>query len=74
MDLVYYPDHAERYKHLPEWKRRQFPDEVWHGPFVTKREKNLADITPEEARKQGGDILLMAKDVPIRDCVYDGGS
>lgn len=74
MELVYYDDHAQRYPGLADWQRAEFPDEVWFGPFFYKREKNLADITPEEARKQGGDILLMAKDVPISKCLYDGGS
>lgn len=81
MELKYYPDHAERYKHLKGRQRLEFPDEVWlmlidDIPFeIIKREKNLNDMTAEDMKRYGADaVLLAAKDVPISKCYYDGGS
>jgi hypothetical protein len=85
MGLVFYDDHAKRYPKLADWQRAEFPDEVRFGVFlesgdffpieIIKRERDLADITPAEARELGSvDVLLAAKDVPISKCLYDGGS
>lgn len=75
--LVYYPDHDERYKHLPEWARAQFPDEVKFSreDDPIKREKNYDDLTLEDTRRYSVKYpvtpvywdSLLGKDIPIRE-------
>ena len=68
MQPIYYPDHDERYAHVPKRERWKYPDEVRIGPFRHRRTKLLKEITGEDIRKNGGvSVYLLAKDVPYTD-------
>lgn len=81
MEPIYYPDHAERYAHLPPRERWKYPDEVRLGMFRYKREKTLAELREDVVNGKipcdGGDLLtsllLAAKDIPVNEACYDGG-
>lgn len=64
MELIYYPNHAERYAHIPEEEREEYPDEVRIGWTVIQRTKLFAELTREDLG--GLDPCLVARDVPIR--------
>jgi len=72
LTYIYYADHAERYKHLPEFVRVEYPDEVMDtfSKERIKRVKNYDEITFEDTKHHYGGGLcieyLLAKDVPIR--------
>ena len=66
MKPIYYPDHDERYKHIPPRLRKEYPDEVIVGGFTIKRVKNLNELTEEDQRRYTTDLIrLAAKDVPL---------
>ena len=73
MELIYHPDHDQRYAHVHPKDRWKYPDEIKIGMTRYKRTKPLRDITREDT---GGvlDPLLLANDVPYTTCLYDGGS
>ncbi len=64
---IYYEDHAERYAHMSELERLQYPDELYVPSWgIIKREKNLADMTHEDYLRYGPDMIrFAAKDVPL---------
>lgn len=64
VELIYYADHAERYAHMSEEEREDYPDEVRMGYEVFKRTKLYAELTKEDL---GGslDPFLIAKDLPV---------
>lgn len=75
MKLIYYPDHDQRYAHIPERERREYPDEVhfMHRSPI-KRVKKFKDLTREDLEGIAGyiHIGIAACDVPIsRACVRD---
>lgn len=63
MELIYYPDHAERYAHLREAERDEYPDEVRFHHCTIKRTKLAAELTREDLG--GHDLCLVARDIPI---------
>ena len=71
MKRVYYPDHDERYAHIPPRERKDYPDELMikmgkKWVTVIKRERNFADLTEEEWNGYGADLIfLAAKDIPM---------
>lgn len=67
MKLVYYPDHAERYTHIPNRLRRLYPDEIHIGSAVIKRIKTFKEITGEDIKQYGVPACLIAKDVPYTE-------
>jgi len=76
MELIYYLDHDERYKHLPPRVRLQYPDEIRtglpHRPVI-KRVKNYKDLTREDQLRYGVDLIdLAAKDIPFREGMNKG--
>lgn len=73
---IFYADHAERYKHLPEYLRVAYPDAVQVGPDgeIIERTKDLADLTGEDLEPYGDYAYsgicvsyLLAKDIPPGD-------
>lgn len=77
MEKIYYPDHDERYAHLPPRERWKYPDEVKIGDTAPiKRVKLFSELTFEDVKDFLGDIpmCIAARDVPITDACYDGGS
>lgn len=75
---VYYADHAERYAHLSEDERKQYPDEIEfldidinHHLKPTgrrwRRTKKLSEMTVEDRRRYGPDGVAYAA-VDIRLC------
>ncbi|MBI3685157.1 hypothetical protein HY250_02015 [Candidatus Azambacteria bacterium] len=64
MELIYYPDHEQRYAHLPPDERPGYPDEIWIGGLHIKRQKRFEDIKPGETASEVS-TLLYAIDVPI---------
>lgn len=65
MELIYYPNHAERYAHIPEWERAEYPDEVRIGGTIIQRTKLFAELTHEDIAGYI-DPCLVARDIPIR--------
>ena len=76
MRKVYYPDHDERYAHIPKSLRPLYPDEIHigHPPLVIviERTKLFKDVTTEDVRNYGADPCLIAKDVPYTEGLHDG--
>ena len=72
MKKVYYPDHDERYAHIPKGQRRLYPDEIHIGCVVIKRTKLYKDITGMDVRKYGAHPCLIACDVPYTEGLHDG--
>ena len=65
---IYYVDHAERYAHMGEDERKEYPDEVVWSKYAPpiKRVKNLRELTEEDMKRYGADLIrLAAKDVPL---------
>jgi len=57
MELIYYPDHAQRYAHIHPDDRWKYPDEINFGFFHRyKRTKPAKDVTEEDTR--GGEVGL----------------
>lgn len=75
MKFIYYPDHDERYSHIPAFQRPEYPDEIVLGGvpnFVIKREKRWAELTPEECGALGAMCLepcIAACDVPVSEAL-----
>lgn len=72
LECKYYPDHADRYKHLTQREREQLPDEVYvvlRGWI--KREKDFKDMTRKDFSLYGRCIRLAAKDIPIDRAIDD---
>ncbi len=71
-DLVYYPDHDQRYAHIPERDRWKYPDEIVLSYLSgrIKRTKPFSEVTLKEAKKYGVDPCLLANDVPYTDGCY----
>lgn len=69
---IFYPDHDERYAHIPETQRKDYPDEVKRpGCATIKRVKDFADMTMEDWKEYGPDLIrLAAKDIPVSRAVY----
>ncbi len=65
MKLIYYPDHDERYAHIPKSERPMYPDEIQIGHLFPpiKRVKNLDEVTLADV-PDGVSPALAAKDVP----------
>lgn len=77
MKKVYYPDHDQRYAYLPPRERWKYPDEVQVGDTAPiKRVKLFSELTQEDVQHFVGDlpICIAARDVPITEACYDGGS
>jgi len=72
MRKIYYPDHDQRYSHIPKSERCLYPDELYDGWIVIKRTKLYKDITGEDIRKYGVPACLIAKDVPYTEGLHDG--
>lgn len=70
-ELIYYPDHDERYAHLSASERREFPDALkWRSSRVTPREKTIAElfkVVGKNGRRKYDfiEIWFHAVDVPI---------
>jgi hypothetical protein len=71
LTLVYNEGHDERYAHIPQRDRWEYPDEVIQGTKSSgvifgriKRTKNAADLEPEDTPR-GQDWLMFAKDIPV---------
>ncbi|MDO8486327.1 MAG: hypothetical protein Q7S77_01340 [Candidatus Staskawiczbacteria bacterium] len=68
-ERIFYPDHDQRYAHLPPRVREEYPDEVkLLGIPTIKREKKFAEMTREDMDHYGPTFIrLAAKDIPIRE-------
>ena len=68
MKTIYYPDHDERYAHIPKSERWKYPDEIKIGFTRIKRVKNYADLTGKDVRQNGGvSSCFIAKDIPYTE-------
>lgn len=65
IDYIYYPDHDERYAHLPRGDRREFPDALkLSGGSIIPRVKTIAQLF-QEHKYDFHEIWFHAVDVPI---------
>lgn len=68
MKFIYKRGHSKRYAHIPKRLRCLYPDEIRTDYAVYKREKNFCEIV-----ETGGlNPILLAKDLPYTDGLYDG--
>ncbi|MBI2049982.1 MAG: hypothetical protein HYT35_00810 [Candidatus Staskawiczbacteria bacterium] len=66
-EMIYFPDHDERYAHTPPGMRWNYPDAVFTlmGRLI-KRERNFANLNSEEWRRYTPtERRLAAKDIPV---------
>ncbi len=68
MKLIYYPDHDERYAHIPKSERHLYPDEIRVNSTIFKRNKLREDIASADFGRYGViNAYLLAKDEPYTD-------
>ena len=59
-------DYTDRRQKLPPGAKWNYPDEVKVGGVpIIKRDKTLAEMTPEERKRRRGYVVFFAKDIPL---------